>query len=102
MTMTTIDLPIAWKETGRRDRIVNARIVDVAPHLAHVATFAVHQRAWWPWGWVVSNVEAGASVRESGALTEGIAIERAAAFLAGKSEAEVVEALERIAKECEQ
>lgn len=44
------------------DRWVTAQIVDVAPHLAHVATFAVHRCVAIPNQWIVTHVETGFAV----------------------------------------
>ena len=56
-------LPISWREwpAGKPGwRVVDAEIVDVAPHLAMIATFAVHKNPE-PWygQWTVTNVETG-------------------------------------------
>ena len=52
--MTTITLPLASERFT--NYCVDAEIVDVAPHLAHIATFAVDVRGH---RWVVSHVETG-------------------------------------------
>ena len=59
-----IDLPIDWDSAklGRPNwKVVKAEIVDVAPHLASVMTFAVHRDPSFPAWWQVSNVETGMS-----------------------------------------
>lgn len=45
-------------------KVVEAEIVDIAPHLSGVATFAVHRR---PWDdlWQISEVETGCNLRPS-------------------------------------
>jgi len=56
-----ISIPIAWYKDP--EPIVEGEIIDIAPHLAHVATFIVHKAAPEDWhDWKVSNVETGASV----------------------------------------
>lgn len=56
-TYATLDLPLlGWD--GTYDETVPATIIhDIAPHLAHVATFAVHR--WRNNLWRVSHVETG-------------------------------------------
>lgn len=41
--MIWIDLPLSKFATGERSAVVKAGLVDIAPHLASVATFAVHR-----------------------------------------------------------
>ena len=60
--MCTIDLPVYDTTTQSFSETVRAEIVDIAPHLAHVATFAVHRSPFGEYGFRVSNVETGASV----------------------------------------
>lgn len=55
-----IDLPIDWESTENW-KIVKAEIVDVAPHLANIMTFAVHRDPSLSMWWQVSNVETGKS-----------------------------------------
>jgi hypothetical protein len=64
ISMTTIDLPLHSHFTGERGyKVVEAHIVDVAPHLAHVATFAVHRIGWEGNGeYRLSNVETGCAI----------------------------------------
>ena len=59
-----IDLPIDWSggDHTQKWKMVKAEIVDVAPHLANVMTFAVHRDKYFPAWWQVSNVETGFSV----------------------------------------
>ena len=52
-------LPLYDLETGARTTIVPAWIVDVAPHLAHVETFAVHSDPKFLDGWQISDIETG-------------------------------------------
>ena len=60
--MPWIDLPVCIFE--QRDKVVKAKIVDVAPHLAHIMTFAVHrQKFLLDDCWRVSNVETGFCVK---------------------------------------
>lgn len=59
-----ITLPINWREGWAE---VEAELLpDIAPHLAHVATFAInrgaHQDAYW---WIVTNIETGLKVSYS-------------------------------------
>lgn len=96
-----IDLPLASGYPGRRDGpVVPAEIVPgIAPHLALVATFAVHESADYAAGgllrlcedyrWRVSNVETGAAVSAADAPTRAAAIARARAFLASKTLAQL-------------
>lgn len=60
--MTTITLPLAPERYY--GHCVDAEIVDVAPHLAHVATFAVDCRSYKCW--IVSHVETGYMVAFAG------------------------------------
>lgn len=58
----TFILPINWL-SGWKD--MDAEIVDVAPHLASVATFAIHrndERTLRLGDWAISNVETGLHV----------------------------------------
>jgi len=60
-----IDLPIDWSYgKGGVWKTVKAEIVDIAPHLAHLMTFAVHRHPILE-TWQVSNVETGFSVFRS-------------------------------------
>lgn len=52
--MTTITLPIV---TCEHCYCVEAEIIDIAPHLAHIATFAIDYRLFGKW--VVTHVESG-------------------------------------------
>lgn len=53
----TITLPIMCSDPGV---CVEAIIIDIAPHLAHIATFAIDYRLFGKW--VVTHVESGYSV----------------------------------------
>lgn len=69
--MTIIDLPLATEVCC--DRIVGGMLVDIAPHLARVATFALHVGQGVDADYfVVTNVETGCRVakhhRWSGAV----------------------------------
>lgn len=78
-----IDLQIAIRCGG--GPVVQAEIVDVSPHLASVATFAVHAH---PYLWDtfrVSNLESGFCLRNGDAPTKAKAIKMARDFLAGIS-----------------
>ena len=79
-----IQLPIDWEEGyggGREWLVVPAEIVfDIAPHLASVATFAVHKTP--PYygrsgGYQITNVETGFRVGESRQKSKAAAISTA-------------------------
>lgn len=85
-----LDLPLCDRHTGgRRTIIVEAAVVDVAPHLAHVATFAIH-RAHWVGSWRISNVESGCCIRACDRETRAATIAAAIQYLALKSEEDVI------------
>lgn len=70
--MTTITLPLS---PGRHyGDCVEAKIVDVAPHLAHIATFAIDDRGYH--FWVVSHVETGYLVAFAGTKRGAMSIAR--------------------------
>lgn len=72
--MIAIDLPLSMKP-GFSATTVRAYIVhDLAPHLADIATFAVHRKGA---GWSVSNVETGGGVGDTWAISRPAAIEYA-------------------------
>lgn len=85
---------------------IQAEIIDVAPHLAHVATFAVHrnsiitrvpsQLAYAKYG--ISNVETGRQVFGCDAETRTAAIENARHILERKSVNDVMRGYEAHAK----
>ena len=70
-----IDLPIDWSYgRGGEWKTVVAEIVDIAPHLAHVATFAVSRDPELPSLWRVHNIETGYRVGERWIKTKRKAI----------------------------
>lgn len=78
---------------------VQAEIVDIAPHLAMVGTFAVHKHRTWDDCWSVSNVETGRSIHGRGAEHWGSrreAILECALILAEKTEADILKAYRRL------
>jgi hypothetical protein len=86
--VSTFDLPIHY--LGERgEMVVKAEIVDVAPHLAHVASFAVHRAKWLEhdrqkW-WKVTNVETGFGLGASLNPSKALAIDTARALLAQRT-----------------
>lgn len=88
-----IDLPLA---DSLRSRYVvrEAEIVDVAPHLAHVATFAVHTRMDVPWVWRVSNIESGASVASADSKSKDETLFNAWSYLSKKTPEQVAAAID--------
>ena len=82
-----IILPISWRDGWRE---VNAEIVDVAPHLAHIATFVVHCDDFrvvrlvdfklLPY-WRISNIETGDGLPQCGRFERADAISSAREFL---------------------
>lgn len=67
------------------DKLVDAEIVDVAPHLAHLMTFAVGRNpdTFWPLeSYRLHNVETGLAVHECDAKTKAAVLRKARAFLA--------------------
>lgn len=74
---------------------------DLAPHLASVATFAVHQSpaiaGGFAWGYSVSNVETGLGVSQLCRTPEN-AIDVARRILKTKTEADALAAYERAPK----
>ena len=81
-----IDLPVDY-DRGRR--VVRAEIIDCAPHLATVASFAVHHG--WDFGyeWTVTNIETGLPVSGRG-HTKKQAIAAARLVLADKTCADIL------------
>ena len=59
----------------------------IAPHLAHMATFAIHKAPYLGETWHVSNVETGCRVTED--MSRAKAIKKAADILKRKSPAEM-------------
>ena len=76
-------MPVNWNEGWRE---VQAEIVDVAPHLANVLTFAMYRN---PPGslrsgrWSIGNVETGLHIRTAETRREVVA--KARSFLADKT-----------------
>lgn len=70
--MTTITLPLS--PGLHYSDCVEAEIVNVAPHLAHIATFAVDNRGGHMW--VVSHVETGYYAAKAGDKNEALSIAR--------------------------
>lgn len=102
--MTVIDLPLYVNATLSRSTIVVARIVDIAPHLAHVATFAVHEDVLGRGGighqgHRVTNVETGCAIG-GGAYFESNAIEDASDRLKCKTVADLLLAYEKAPAGC--
>ena len=96
--MTTIDLPLQ-SATGPAI-VVKAEIVYVAPHLAHVATFAVHEvpkntcsREIYCNRYRISNVETGACISQCDSITKAGCIKLARACLSSFTEASPLEAM---------
>lgn len=84
-----IDIPLAWLPSDFAP-CARAEIVDVAPHLANVATFAVHRHKSGR-GWRVSNVETGGYIDVGVQLTRDDAIDVATANLATWTPARIAE-----------
>lgn len=85
-----IDLPLCGFG-GKPFAVVEAELLDIAPHLAGVATFAVHHsptQGWMPWR--VSNIETG--FRICGADSRSAVIAGAREILAGKTEHDIAQA----------
>jgi hypothetical protein len=70
-----IKLPIDWSNGGGKWKVVDAEIIEIAPHAASVATFAVHRyprEERWFADWAVSNVETGFRVGHGRTRQEAI------------------------------
>lgn len=94
----SIDVPVlrsdgAWV-------VVSAEFVDVAPHLAHVATFVVHRSLFNVADYAVSAIETGCTASRYGARTKRRAIADARLRLATKTELDVVARYSSLPKEC--
>ncbi len=95
MSMATLHLPLLCRFTGKRGfKTVSARVIDVAPHLAHIASFAIHRiSGGFYTTWRISNIETGASLascdHDSAAACEVLARE----FLAKRAAPEMSKAL---------
>mgnify|MGYP007100069586 CR=1 FL=1 len=75
-----INLPLLWTLLYFTP-CVKAEIVDVAPHLANVASFAVHRNEF-GYGWRVTNIETGAYIEIGTQLSRDGAIAAATTRLA--------------------
>ncbi len=80
-----IDLPLSHMSGDRNWIVVKAKIVDVAPHLAGVATFAVHKTAPFYGRWRITNVETGACISECDADSKEVCVMNAILFLEDKT-----------------
>lgn len=89
-----IQLPVPNQMT-RKWNTVQADIVDVAPHLAHIGAFAVHQTIGGWWSHVVSNVETGCCVEKSHGMSQHEAISKAREFLELKSPSQLGKAMQQ-------
>ena len=85
----TITLPIACY--GYWD-VVRAEIVDPAPHLANVASFALHRGIGWA-KWEVSNIETGMSVKRDD--NKEMAVIAAMEKLSGQTPSSMAQAMRR-------
>lgn len=64
-----IALPLADAWRGGFTACMRAELVgEIAPHLAGVLTPALHRAPWPPYGWAVSDVETGRTLRGAGPL----------------------------------
>lgn len=87
-----IALPLALPPKYPQETASAVLLHDIAPHLASVATFAIHRgaksdpfyRSWW----FVSNVETGGSVAYAPSRNE--ALDKAAELLATKTTADIL------------
>lgn len=93
-----IDVPV-WRLDGTWV-VVPAELVDVAPHLAAVATFVVHRSLWQAEYYVVSAIETGCSASPYGVRSKRKALAVARARLATKTARDVTEAFQLLPKEC--
>ena len=66
---------------------IEGEIIDVAPHLAHLMTFAVHKSIYSD-HWMVSNIETGGRICD-GNMTKKLAIGEIRTLLAGKTAADI-------------
>ena len=73
-----------------------ATVVDVAPHLAHIASFAVHKHSLFSWR--VSCIENGFCVPNCDAGTPEESIRRARKALAAKTAEQFVEIMAKAKK----
>ncbi|MHB8392681.1 MAG: hypothetical protein ACYDBH_24395, partial [Acidobacteriaceae bacterium] len=88
---THIELPIFWFASGQPTwRIVDAEIIDPAPHLASVASFAVHRSPVSALLWRITNIETGLFVSEGDTRDE--AVTNAILRLCGRTTTDVLRA----------
>ena len=100
-----IQLPIDWEKGyggGREWLVVPAEIVfNIAPHLANIATFAVHKTPnyfGYRGGYQITNVETGFRVGEDRQKSKAIAIAKAKNILATITTQKCVEAMDKARK----
>ena len=91
-----IDLPL---HTTSGWITLSAEIVDVAPHVADIATFAIHRQTeairFLPHGWSISNVETGFSARACDAVSRADCLRKARQYLGSKSRQQIMKALSK-------
>ena len=95
-----IDLPLStqlgWK-------VVTAEIVDVAPHLAGVLTFAIHKQSRLtrivPNGYQISNLETGRSLGWADAPSRAECLKNAKWYLSGKTVADAELCMATVARQ---
>lgn len=96
----TIDLPLDDRfSVVARPRCVKAVIVDIAPRLASVATFAVCRDPYEPGLWQVTNVETGTNLATSKKPTRDESIAAGRDECATRTEADVIAAFDRLPPE---
>lgn len=93
-----IRLPLWSGNMNEECGIVTAELVDV-PHLASVATFAVHRNLFRP-GWRISNVETGCYVEWADARTRREALARFHAGVNGQTPARIRRAFAKWERLC--
>lgn len=93
----TLDLPLtSWD--GEHSGVAPATIIhDIAPHLAHFATFAVHQHPEWHW-WQCTHVETGCSAGSLLHRSRDEAIDATRIVLATKTPADIAAAVRAAVK----
>lgn len=95
-----IDLPLSFDKGWR---ITQAEIVDIAPHLAGIFTFAVHDSSAFPVDvrqlWRISDVETGHAITGVARKTKRDAITAARIALLNVSRQKAVALLQRAATE---
>ena len=96
----TLDLPILWRDGTYVETFPSSIVHDIAPHLAHVATFAVHrgpgdgERKHWQ----CTHVETGLGVGHIWHKTRESAIAAARIVLATKTPADIAAAVRAAVK----